>query len=113
MLTYDTVFNIADVHTTTIFIHDVFVNLTSKDVYKTSLCVQVMKEDVIHVDSLNKLQCEYGPMWGRYVYVFSSLTSLPLCEIEIYKESGMYNINIDFVYIYIWMIEWSRNIFTC
>ena len=40
-------------------------------------------------------------MRGRYVYVFSSLTSLPLCEIEIYKESGMYNINIDFVYIYI------------
>ena len=83
-------FNGTGVGITRVFIHDESVNLDSSKVHKTSLCVEVEIDDVIDPDNLNKMPCKYGPVWGRYVYVYSTKYYWPLCEIEIYKESGTY-----------------------
>ena len=84
------VFIIADVWDTVIYIHEEFVDLNSNVDNQASICVaNVVKDDVIHFDHLNKIKCKYGPVWGRYVYVYSFMTDFPLCEIKIFKESGM------------------------
>ena len=83
------VFIITVVRDTKIYIHQNFVDLNSYFANQASICVDdVVKDDVIHVDNLNKIQCMYGPIWGHYVYVYSTMTRLQLCEINIYKELG-------------------------
>ena len=71
--------------------HNEVVDLNHSNIpTQTSFCANVMTEDVIRIDQLNPIKYDYGPVWGRYVYIYVRGKSLPpLCEIEIYKESGM------------------------
>ena len=87
------IFVISVVAVTRVYIHNEAVDLNNlESVARTSLCANVARDDVMNIGHLNPIKCEYGPVWGRYVYVYVWKGSLTLCEIEIYKESGMWMI---------------------
>ena len=87
----DAIFVISVEAVTRVYIHNEAIDLNNHNsIGRTSLCAYVTSDDVINKGHLNPIKCEYGPVWGRYVYVYVWKGSLPLCEIEIYKESGMW-----------------------